>query len=111
MLAQLTPPLSKERATSWRKNIAGNQHWTGLGLDGLVKAVEDEWPVEGNQRGLLWEIYELDAFQANHHIHHGHAGLASVRNEPPGKRSYNVARRRSTSARRSGSRTSRMRTR
>ena len=45
---------------------------------------------EGNQRGLLWEIYELDAFQANHHIHHGHAGLASVRNEPPGKRSYNV---------------------
>ena len=47
MLAQLTPPLSKERRDELAQTFAGNQHWTGLGLDGLVKAVEDEWPVRG----------------------------------------------------------------
>jgi Family of unknown function (DUF5677) len=90
VIAQLPPPLPKDKREALRRTFSGKQHWTGLGLSDLVKAVEDEWPEDGNQRGLLWEIYEFDAFQANHLIHHGHVGLSSGRTDAPGKRSYNV---------------------
>jgi hypothetical protein len=90
VIAQLPEPLTKERRDALAHQFAKHHHWTGLGLPDLVKAVEDEWPKENNQRGLLCEIYEFDSFQANHLIHHGHVGLAAGRSHSPGRRSYNV---------------------
>jgi hypothetical protein len=90
VIEQLPEPLAKDRREELVQQFAKHHHWTGLGLHDLVKAVEDEWPKENNQRGLLWEIYEFDGFQANHLIHHGHVGLAAGRSHSPGRRSYNV---------------------
>jgi Family of unknown function (DUF5677) len=90
VLEQLPTPIARERRDELNEKFSGNRHWTGLSLDALVKSVEDEWPEDGNQRGLVWEVYEFDCFQANHLIHHGHAGLSAGRTERPGRRSYNV---------------------
>jgi hypothetical protein len=89
--AQLPEPLPRERRHELTQKFSGGHHWTGLTLDDLVAAVDDEWPVQDGQRGLLWQIYEFDCFNANHLIHHGHAGLASGRVRQTEKdRAYNI---------------------